>query len=345
MAQVFAAAANKLFKGAVMLTKHLGKLLLCLITTLGVRWWFGGCSLLAQAAPLSAGVADLAPTFRAQIEASASTKSSSLGASHAALVVNPDATQVILEKKNQDLTEVTSSKTVELATQLLEKPESDIKWYHFMQSWIRRAITNGLPSNLLTLLILFPIVATIIAFSRHVLGLRGFGIYAPATLAIAFLSTTITMGVIMFVFIVLATVISGRILRHLNLAHLPKSALTIWLVCVLVIALLLVMANLHVEEFYALTILPLLFLVSLAENFTSTQLMSSTREAVRLTVETIFLAVISTLIIGSNPIRVFVILNPELSLLAVFVLNLLIGRYTGLRLTELLRFKLLVKKK
>ena len=72
---------------------------------------------------------------------------------------------------------------------------------------------------------------------------------------------------------------------------------------------------------------------------------SSTREAVRLTVETIFLAVISTLIIGSNPIRVFVILNPELSLLAVFGLNLLIGRYTGLRLTELLRFKLLVKKK
>lgn len=265
--------------------------------------------------------------------------------SSAALMVNPDATQVILEKKNQDLTEITSSKTVELATQLLEKPESEIKWYHFMQNWIRQAISNGLPSNLLTLLILFPMVATIIAFSRHVLGLRGFGIYAPATLAIAFLSTTITLGVIMFVFIVLTTVIAGRLLRRLNLAHLPKSALVIWSVCTMVIGLLLVMAHFQVEEFYSLTILPLLFLVSLAENFTNTQLMSSTREAVRLTVETIFLAVIANLIIGSTPIRIFAILNPELSLLGVFIFNLLIGRYTGLRLTELLRFKLLVKKK
>lgn len=188
-------------------------------------------------------------------------------------------------------------------------------------------------------------VATIIAFSRHVLGLRGFGIYAPATLAIAFLSTTITLGVIMFVFIVLTTVIAGRLLRRLNLAHLPKSALVIWSVCTMVIGLLLVMAHFQVEEFYSLTILPLLFLVSLAENFTNTQLMSSTREAVRLTVETIFLAVIANLIIGSTPIRIFAILNPELSLLGVFIFNLLIGRYTGLRLTELLRFKLLVKKK
>lgn len=316
-----------------------------------INWWrslplfilttFLFTSHISLAAPLTTATT----STQSALASSATTSAQLQSTTSATLIVNPDATQVILEKKNQDLTEVTSSKTVELATQLLEKPVAEIKWYHFMQKWIRQAISNGLPSNLLTLLILFPMVATIIAFSRHVLGLRGFGIYAPATLAIAFLSTTITLGVVMFVFIVLTTVIAGRLLRRLNLAHLPKSALVIWSVCTMVIVLLLVMAHFQVEEFYSLTILPLLFLVSLAENFTNTQLMSSTREAVRLTVETIFLAVIANLIIGSTPIRIFTILNPELSLLGIFVFNLLIGRYTGLRLTELLRFKLLVKKK
>ncbi len=263
----------------------------------------------------------------------------------AATIVDPSAKQSIQEKKDQDITEVTSTKSDLLAAYLLEKPLKNPSWYNFLQIAIRKAVNRGLPSNILVLLLLFPLVATIIAFSRHVIGLRGFGVYTPAVLSVVFVSTGIPIGLIIFLLIVIASILLHKLFRRFNLAHLPKTALTLWGICVIIIGFLLVMAYFRVETFYALTIFPLLILVSLSENFTSTQLMSSAKEAAKLTLETLLLAVIGTFIIGNNNIQKLTIINPELVLLVSLVANILIGRYTGLRLLELIRFQSLIHKK
>lgn len=267
-----------------------------------------------------------------------------LEASLAATMVDPGAKQSIQEKKDKDITEVTSSKSDMLATYLLERPLQNPSWYNLLQVAIRKAVNRGLPSNILVLLLLFPLVATIIAFSRHVIGLRGFGIYTPAVLSVVFVSTGIPIGLTIFLIIVISSIILHKLFKKFNLAHLPKSSLTLWGVCVVIIGFLILMAYFRVEAFYALTIFPLLILVSLSENFTSTQLMSSTREAAMLTLETLLLAMIATFIIGNESIQKFTILNPELVLLFSLVVNILIGRYTGLRLLEIIRFQNLIKK-
>jgi hypothetical protein len=280
--------------------------------------------------------------FEASPDAQA-TEAASL-ATHSAVIINPLARQAVIESRDRDITETTGNKTDEMATFFLSQPEEPLSWYNFLQTLMRQAINNGLPSNLIVLLILFPMVAALIAFSRHMLGLRGFGIYTPAVLAIAFLSTGIPLGIAMFVFIVAISVIFQRLLRRINLAHLPKSALILWGVCLSTIGFLIAMAYLDVQSFYALTIFPLLILISLSENFTNIQLQTTTKEAVKLTFETLLIAIVAELICGSKPIQYFVILNPELCLLVIFVLNILIGRYNGLRLSELFRFKALINK-
>jgi hypothetical protein len=280
------------------------------------------------------------------LEASATDQASAEAtpATHSATIINPLARQQLLERRDRDLTESTSNTNDELAEYLLSKPQEKITWHNFLQSWMRQAINNGLPSNLIVLLILFPMVAALIAFSRHILGLRGFGIYTPAVLSIAFLSTGIGLGIAMFVFIVASSIICQKLLQRVNLAHLPKSALILWGVCLSTIGFLIIMAYLNVNSFYVLTIFPLLIIISLSENYTSMQLQTTTKEAVKLTLETVILAVAAELIISSKSIQYFVIVNPELCLLIVFILNILIGRYNGLRLSELFRFQALIKK-
>ena len=99
-----------------------------------------------------------------------------------------------------------------------------------------------------------------------------------------------------------------------------------------------------VKSFFSLSIFPLLTLISLSENFTSTQLISSMKEAIRLTVETLILAIISALIIQNGAVQRFVIVYPGVALLLTLIVDVLIGRYSGLRLLELSRFKTLIKK-
>lgn len=262
----------------------------------------------------------------------------------AAALVDPVAKQNIQEKKDQDITEVTGSKNDLLASYLLERPVEEASWYNVLQIAIRKAVNRGLPSNLLVLLLLFPLVTTIIAFSRHVIGLRGFGIYTPAVLSVVFVSTGIPMGIIVFLVIIITSILLHNLLKRTNVAHLPKTALIVWGVCVMVIGFLLSMAYFRIEIFYSLAIFPLLILISLSENFTSTQLASTTKEAARLTFETVVLAIIATLIIGNEWVQKFTIINPEIVLLIPLIADILIGRYTGLRVIELLRFKTLIKK-
>lgn len=265
-------------------------------------------------------------------------------ATMSATLVMQEARQIIQERKDQDVTETTGGKTDQLAMHLLEQPEKPLSLGNFLQYFIRGAVSRGLPSNLIVLLILFPLVSCVIAFSRHVVGLRGFGIYTPAVLSVALVSTGIPIGIICFVMIVFVSVLLQKLLKKVNLAHLPKTSLILWGVCLSVIVFLISMSYLGAKSFFTLSIFPLLTLISLSENFTSTQLISSTKEAVRLTVETLILAVIAALIIGSNSVQRFVIINPGLTLILTLVIDMLIGRYNGLRLMELFRFQMLIKK-
>ena len=45
---------------------------------------------------------------------------------------------------------------------------------------IKEAVDSGVPANTIVLLLLLPIVATVIAATRQLIGIRGFGIFLPA---------------------------------------------------------------------------------------------------------------------------------------------------------------------
>ncbi|TRZ54046.1 hypothetical protein D4S03_00740, partial [bacterium] len=76
---------------------------------------------------------------------------------------------------------------------------------------MRKAVSEGVSPNTLVLLFLFPLVAGLVAFSRQVIGVSGFGMITPALLSVAFLSTGGLVGLVLLVFI-LGVATLGRVL-------------------------------------------------------------------------------------------------------------------------------------
>lgn len=255
------------------------------------------------------------------------------------------ASLLIQEKKDNDITETGGKQKDELIALLDQNPIRELTVFNFMQKAIRNAVEQGVPANTIVLLLIFPIISFFIAFSRHVIGLRGFGVYTPAVLAVAFVSTGIINGVILFLIVLLTTLLARKVMKPLRLQYLPRTAMMMWAVSIGIMLFLLVCGFLGLSIFYTLNIFTILIVMLLSENFMETQLLSSQSEAVRLTIETIFLAIISSFLIGSRTIQEAVILNPELTLLIVAILNIIVGKYNGLRLFEYIRFNSIIEQK
>lgn len=219
-------------------------------------------------------------------------------------------------------------------------------WANPIKHMIRATVNAGVPANTLTLLLMLPLIAALIAAARHVIGLRGFGIFLPAALAIVFLAIGPIVGLGLFLIIVLSSTLSRIGLRKLKLRlhYMPRMALI--LVLVVCAVLLVLYAGSTLLPIYGITnvsIFPVLVLVLLSEDFSRVQLGKSFRAAFNLTSETLVLALVSYIFLTLNTLQRFVLLNPEVTLIGIIIFDFLIGKFSGLRFMEYYRFRKLIK--
>lgn len=271
---------------------------------------------------------------------------SEANATNSGKLASPSAEIVekIQEKKDQDITETGGKQKTKLEQYLDDNPPGELTWHNFLQHAIRKGVSNGLASNVIVLLLLFPLIAAIISFSRHIIGLQSFGVYIPAVLSVALVSTGINMGLSIFFILMITTLLFRRILKRIKLQLLPRTAMLLWSISITILAILIFSASVGSTIFLNITIFPLLILMLLTENFIETQLASSQSQAVRYAIETIIVALICSFIISLEPLQKFALLNPELTLILVPLINLLVGKYSGLRFLEYIRFKSIIDK-
>lgn len=218
-------------------------------------------------------------------------------------------------------------------------PENPVKYA------IRGAVATGVPANTIVLLLLLPFVAFVIAFTRNVIGIRGFGIFLPAALAVVFVATGPVVGIGIFLVIVAVSTAVRILLRKIKfrLQYLPRMAFILWAVVVGVLGILFSAPILRFPDLANVSIFAVLIMILLAEDFTRVQLGKSANTAVNLTLETLLLSLISFLFLTLKPLQNYVLLNPEISLLGIAIADLLLGKYTGLRVMEFYRFRKLIR--
>ena len=274
--------------------------------------------------------------------------SADLTASASAITVSSASATVqeqIQNKKDQDLTETAGKQKSVLAAYLDLHPMKSLAWHNPLQYAIRGSIDRGLPANIIVLLLLFPLVASVIAASRHVVGMTGFGIYIPAVLAVAFVSTGIITGVITFITVLGAAVFTHKMVKRIRMPYLPRTAMLLLGVSVFILLGLMISSYFNMQSLISISIFPLLIMMLLSENFMETQLFNSQKEAIRLTFETLILATACSLFMSWETVQKFVLLWPELTLIGIALVNIGLSRYTGLRLLEHWRFQSIIEKK
>lgn len=255
----------------------------------------------------------------------------------------PAGTLSIEAVTKQDITERTSAVKGRLEGYLDEKEIGKLNWNNWLQQAIRQAVSKGVSANTIVLVLLFPLVAGLIAAARHLIGLTGFGIFVPAMLSVAFVATGIKVGIIMFAVVFLGASFARKATERLKLQYLPRMALMMWLVSAAVLAVLLGAVNINLGSLSAVSIFPILILMLLSENFIEVQTGKSRHEATLVMLQTIVMAIIGAMVLKANWVQKLVLLNPEISLLTIALLDIYVGRYTGLRALEMWKFRKLLK--
>lgn len=231
---------------------------------------------------------------------------------------------------------------------LLKEQHIDNVWpFNPVKKAIRMSVESGVPANTIVLLLLLPVVATVIAATRQIIGIRGFGIFLPAALSVTFVAIGPILGLILFITIVVISTLVRMITRKLKLKlqYLPRMALILWFVSFGILGILFASPLINYSPLKNVSIFPVLVLTLLTEDFTRIQLGKSIKTAVAITYQTIVLSLISYLFLTLAPLQRYVLLNPEISLGVTFILDILLGRYLGLRFMEYQRFRKLIGNK
>jgi len=229
----------------------------------------------------------------------------------------------------------------ELEIALAEQELGPLGVTNFFKYAIHGAVTTGVPVNTVVLILLLPILIAVIAALRHLVGVRGFGIFTPTMISVALYATGIILGLLLFLAVLVMTNFGRFVLRKIKIRihYLPRMALLFWFISLAVLLTIIFAPLIGWSEVAMVSIFPILILILLSEAFIDVQKGRSLREAVRITIETLFLAFFCFGLMKLQALQKFVLLNPEITIIVVPIFDILIGRYTGLRLLELLRFR------
>ncbi len=188
------------------------------------------------------------------------------------------------------------------------------------------------------ILILVPIGALMICVLRNIVGFPTFGIFLPVLMALAFRNTGLAYGLGIFWGVVLIGYLVRRWIDKLRLLLVPRLSVILTLVIICITLFALVGNKLGLREFMAVGLLPFVILTMTIERFFVITEESGAREALWTAAGSAGVAVITYGILELEPLQLTFFVYPEL-LFAVAAAQVLLGRYTGYRLFELLRFR------
>lgn len=219
---------------------------------------------------------------------------------------------------------------------------SDIGITNFMSFGINYLVNKGIPLNSITLILMLPVIATILSFSRQVIGMKAFGIVTPALTTLSFLVLGLQYGLIIFSAILASGTITRLAMRRFHLLYLPRMALVLTGASIAILLVFGLAAATDNTALASFSIFPILILALLAEEFIALQFKAGARSALTVTAWTLALSIGCYFIVSWQLLRTLFVSYPEIVLLTIPG-NILLGRWTGLRLTEYIRFRRLLR--
>ena len=193
--------------------------------------------------------------------------------------------------------------------------------------------------HLVRFLLLLPLATVIVSIFRVLIGVQTYGVFSPALLGLIFRDLKgLPWGLGIFVGTLLVGWVLRKFLDRYNLLLIPRAAVMLTLIIGFLIAIVVLAAraDLHVTAYIAL--FPLIILTHMVERFWTVEAEDGKWASFKTLFGTILVAIAVAVCLSPDAVSRWMFRYPESLGLVVAVL-LLLGRYTGYRLTELYRFQ------
>jgi hypothetical protein len=199
-------------------------------------------------------------------------------------------------------------------------------------------IEQGVPLETVVLLLMLPVVVTLIAFFRQIVGIKAFGIYTPAIVTFAFLAVPqLRYGVVVFVSVILVGMLMRFALKSFRILYLPRVAITLSVIAFAILFLLGLGGYFQRTGLASVTIFPILIMITIVEKFVVVQIEKGNKAAMILALETLVIS-LAGYYLASWPMLVRGIIAFPWLILITIPINIFLGKWDGLRLTEYVRF-------
>ncbi|MEM7381504.1 MAG: 7TM domain-containing protein, partial [Bacteroidota bacterium] len=196
----------------------------------------------------------------------------------------------------------------------------------------------------LFLLLMLPLGGLLVALLRNIVGIRTFGIFLPVLIAFSLLETGFTTGMALFLFLVLFVGLITRPFDNMGLLHTPKLVISLTLMVIVMALGNFLGFTFDIPWLSSLTLFPTIILTISAERFSKLIVEDGMHKATGTLFQTLMAVSVCYLLFSVKGLDNILILFPEL-LLLIITACMLLGRYVGLRWTELLRFEPLLNPK
>ncbi len=260
-------------------------------------------------------------------------------------IIKPKQIVIMREHKLEDLIRMPSAdafvKDLEAGVaehRIINAETRNVSVWNSISYLVNFMISQGIPSNTIVLLLMLPVIATIIAFLKQVVGITTFGLYTPAIITLSFLALGLKFGLSILVIILVTGAILRKALGSIRLLHIPRIAIVFTISTLIILLMLAFGTYLGVSNLASIAVFPMLIITTLAEKFVSAQSGKGVYAAALLMLETTVVSLICYWVVEWQFLQNLMLSYPEIILLLILV-NLGLGRWSGLRFFEYIRFR------
>ena len=189
-----------------------------------------------------------------------------------------------------------------------------------------------------SVLLLVPLGALLVAILRNLVGVQTFGTFMPVLIALAFRETRLLWGILLFSVLVALGLGLRFYLERLRLPAVPRVGAVLIIVVLLMLAISVLSHRLGLDTGLSVALFPMVILAMTIERMSIVWEERGADEAIQQGLGSLLVAAVCYAVMDLDIARHLVFVFPE-SLLIVLAFTLLVGRYTGYRLTELRRFR------
>ena len=194
--------------------------------------------------------------------------------------------------------------------------------------------------ELFKILVMVPIGIFVLVILRNLIGIKGVGTFMPVLIALAFRETTLAWGLFLFGSITAAGLIARLYLEQLKLLLAPRLAAIVIIVLLMMAVVSVLGHKLGFERGLSVALFPFVILTMTIERISIIWDERGPAAAIREAIQSLVIATVCYAVMGLPGLQYLFFTFPEFMLILLACV-LLIGRYSGYRLLELPRFRVL----